>query len=1031
MPKLTTITPTKFDISYGLLNAAQKRVVDAIEGPVMVIAGPGTGKTTILTLRIANILRQTDVPPDAILALTFTESGAYAMRRKLLEIIGPNAYKVNIHTFHGFAERIIGEYPDYFPRIIGSQIITDAEQIKIIQKIIESKKVDLLRPFGDPSYYVKPVLREIHILKRENVSPQALQKSVEADREKLTAEGELSATEIEKLAKRYQKNLELAFVYEKYEEELAKQKYYDFDDMLIELIRAMENNDQFKLILQENFQYILADEHQDANAAQNRILELLSDFHDSPNICIVGDDKQAIYRFQGASLENFLYFATKYPQALVIDLEHNYRSHQLILDAAHSLIGKNPTSPGRERTRLMSLQVGGRPILGMELPTRQDELEYVAAAIDLLLKGKEKAEEIAVLYRENSQAQALSQALKIRGIQHRIESDYNILGDIDSVKIITLCRAIHDLANDEYLGQALLLPELGCDPGDVAELFNIARREGAALHTLIKSNKKVVTLDHNGKERTPVNLLQVREAYARLVAWSRDAQSLPFPDFLQRLIQETNMLASITAAPNSLERLASLQAFFDKVVAVATSKKTFYLKDFIEYIELVSEHGMMSRRTFADHVGGVRLMTAHRAKGLEFNYVFIVHAEDGTWGNRSSRTLFTIPIIEHARDQGRIEDERRLFYVALTRAREGVTVTWARADADGECVPSQFIAEIDDNFIMLDQPLPSINLAQTTNFFTTPEISVNVSILDLSFVRSKFLSQPFSVTHLNSYLECPWRYFFVNLIHVPQAETKHQMYGTAIHAALRTFFNAYKEERDLSKKQLVDLFHQQLDRLPMSQTDKKEAVEKGKRALEGYYSTYNKVWNRRLVTEYGIKGVELELKGQRLKGKAEGQKFKGNTSETEDKLVELGLATRDNFEFLSLQLTGKLDKIEFIDEKNVVVVDYKTGKPKSRNEIEGKTKDADGNYKRQLTFYKLLLDGDGKLRMNSGQIDFIEPNDRGIYKKESFEITNAEVVELKALISTVADEILNLKFVNKTCDDKECPYCKLGKIVKR
>ncbi|MFA6601318.1 MAG: UvrD-helicase domain-containing protein, partial [Candidatus Paceibacterota bacterium] len=171
-------TSQEFEKLYGVLNESQKKAVEAIEGPVMVIAGPGTGKTTILTLRIANILSKTDTAPENILALTFTESGAYAMRRKLLEIIGPAAYRVNIKTFHGFAESVIQENPDYFPRIIGSKIITEAEQIKIIEEIINSPEVNLLRPYGDPGYYVRSVLREISILKRENISPDDLKNSV-------------------------------------------------------------------------------------------------------------------------------------------------------------------------------------------------------------------------------------------------------------------------------------------------------------------------------------------------------------------------------------------------------------------------------------------------------------------------------------------------------------------------------------------------------------------------------------------------------------------------------------------------------------------------------------------------------------------------------------------------------------------------------------------------------------------------------------------------------------------------------------
>ncbi len=999
---------TDFKILYKTLNKAQKEAVDAIEGPVMVIAGPGTGKTTILTLRIANILQKTDTAPDSILALTFTESGAYAMRKKLLEIIGPSAYRVAIHTFHGFAESVIEEYPDYFHKIIGSTVITDAEQVKIIEKIVRSREVKVLRPYGDEMYYVKSVLNEIHLLKRENISPEDLKKSVKNDSENKL--DKISPAEQNKLDKRDEKNLELAFVYKKYEEELAKQKYYDFDDMLLEFIRAMEDSPDFKLLLQEKHQYILADEHQDANASQNKILELLADFHESPNLFIVGDDKQAIYRFQGASLENFLYFSKKYHGAKVVVLEHNYRSHQGILDASHSLIVNNPSIPGRDNKKLISLQIGAKPIYVYEFATKDEELEGVSYLVNKFIKSGEKPEEIAILYRENKEARAMSDALRVNGIHHRVESDNNILNDIDTVKIIMLCRVIFDPSDSELLGQVLFLPEMNCNPAEVAELCTLANRERKPLYKLIGG------------------VASLAKAYERILTWSRDARVIPFPEFLQKIIQETNMLVSIASAPNSLERLSSLENFFDRIAKAAQSKKTFYLKDFIEYVDIVSEHGLLAKHSYAEHVGGVRLMTAHRAKGLEFNHVIIINAKDGIWGNRKRRNHFSIPVIEHVRDSGRIEDERRLFYVAMTRARESVTISYSKLDGDRETVRSQFIEEIDPAVVKFEVFEPATNLpeskdspvsGQSVSFMkkmTTRADNHSVSILEPDFVHSKFLSQAFSVTHLNNFLECPWRYFFVNLIRIPQAPTKHQMYGTAIHGTLRSFFDAYKEERKMNIKQIISLFKHNIDKQPMSVDDRRESFEKGKKALTGYFKTYGMSFNRHILSEYSVKGIELAIDG----GDKKARGADGKKSQT----------SRVNIKDARLQLTGKIDKIEFLDDHNVTVIDYKTAKPKSRNEIEGKTRSADGNYKRQLTFYKILLDGEKKkFNMKYGEIDFIEPNERGIYKKERFEVTEDDVAELRSLISKVASQILNLSFVDSKCDDKECQYCRLGKIL--
>lgn len=993
-----------FSQLYKTLNPAQKKAVDTIEGPVIVIAGPGTGKTTILTLRIANILLKTDTAPENILALTFTESGAYVMRKKLLEIIGVSAYKVNIHTFHGFAEKIIQEYPDYFPRIIGSKIITDAEQIKIIEKLVQSKDIEILRPFGDPSYYVRSILNEIHVLKRENISPKELLKSVKNSQ---TEGKELSKTEIEKLVKRDQKNKELANIYENYEAKLAEQKFYDFDDMLVEFIRTMEREPMFKLILQENYHYILADEHQDANASQNRILELLVDFHDSPNLFIVGDDKQAIYRFQGASLDNFLYFKDKYKGTNVIELEHNYRSQQTILDAAHSLILQNPSIPGRERTKLISLQVGNAPIYFYEFPTQDNELEYLANLILDYIKRGEKPEDLAILYRTNNEAETIASVLKSFNIPYRIESDYNILNEIEPTKLILISKAINDISNSENLAKVLLLKEMGCDPASVYHLFNYSYKEKLPLFRVIgdlakpdKKDSKIKSLIEvlNNNEINSIVLF-----YKKINEWVREAQLRPFPFLLQKIIQETNMIASVVASQDSLDRLSSLEAFFDKVIKISKSKKTFLLSDFIEYIDIVDEYGLMSKKGYVDHVSGVRLMTAHKSKGLEFDRIFVINFYDGNWGNRNKRNLFNIPVIEHVRDIGRIEDERRLFYVAITRARRSVNVSFSRIVDDKEVISSQFLSEIDQSLVIKGKPVIEINelfksnntpVKQSTDISKKSNSVNSLSILNPDFIKSKFINQPFSVTHLNNFIECPWKYFFANLIRVPDIQSKHQMYGTAIHAALRTFFEAYKEERDLSKKELIELFVYQINNQSMSSDDKRDSLKKGKESLEGYYDEYKGGWNRNLLTEYSIKVPNFKINPD-----------------------------------LSIVLTGKLDKIELIDEKNVAVIDYKTSKPKSRNDIEGKTKTAKGNYKRQLVFYQLLLNYDKKFKMNSGVIDFIEPNERGKYKKEQFIISDDEVKGLEELIRDCADSIVGLKFIDKKCDNKDCEYCKLSKVI--
>jgi DNA helicase-2/ATP-dependent DNA helicase PcrA len=288
-----------FQDAYNRLNPAQREAVDTIEGPVMVIAGPGTGKTQILTLRIAHILRTTDVGPDAILALTFTEAGARAMRERLTTYIGQSAYRVSILTFHEFAGSLIKQYPDSYTRAVGGRPATDLEKVRILQNIIETEGMKDLRPHGNPSFYIKPIQSAIGEMKREYITPDTFAAIIENQEKELLVTPQFHEkgahkgkvrSEYQKLEKGIGKNKELLFIYRAYDAILTEERLYDFDDMIFETVEALTMNEDMLRDLQERYHYILADEHQDVNGAQNRILELLASFHERPNLFVVGDE---------------------------------------------------------------------------------------------------------------------------------------------------------------------------------------------------------------------------------------------------------------------------------------------------------------------------------------------------------------------------------------------------------------------------------------------------------------------------------------------------------------------------------------------------------------------------------------------------------------------------------------------------------------------------------------------------------------------------------------------------------------------
>jgi DNA helicase-2/ATP-dependent DNA helicase PcrA len=1004
-----------FEENYNHLNPAQKQAVDTIEGPVMVVAGPGTGKTQILTLRIANILRLSDTAPANILALTFTENATANMRRRLAEMIGSSAYQVVISTFHGFCNTIIKNYPEDFPRIVGSTSVNEVDQATIIEHVLEKLPVTILRPIGEPIHYVRDIIGAISELKREGVTVEEYRAIVETAQQdfennpdvyhqKGAHKGKMKGV-YTKLQRTIEKNRELSLVYEAYETELVKRKLYDYDDMIMEVLRELRTNATLLSLLQEEHQYILVDEHQDTNNAQNKILELIVSFHDNPNLFVVGDEKQAVFRFQGASLENFYYFHHRYPQAQLIALQDNYRSTQHILDTAHGILAGKVALTANSEHPLEKIRVA-------RCASTMIEHYFVAQDIKQKIESGVMPAEIAILYRNNSDALPIATMLEKTGIAFAIDSDDDLLNNPDVYKFILLCKAVHNFGSDELIARALHIDFLQINPLDTFDCIKHARDTKQPLITILT-------------ERQP-------EIARRLGEWQKQSHNLTLTQFASALFKESGLLNAIITSPDARKRLATINAFFTTIRSVADSRQHASLGDLLTFIDTVNRHHILLKnkvRTSGEQA--VRLMTVHKSKGLEFEHIYIIGAYDGHFGGRSSRDKLKLlpevyrltshteeskPAVAEAmageeEDVSAValaeEDERRLFYVALTRAKRGVTISYAsESDTGREQVASQFVTELRSDLIEeVDTSTHTQELETIQQLVLTPTVSAPTDARNREYFNELFQHYGLSATALNNYLTCPWQYFYRNLVKLPTASNNNLVYGNSIHAALNDGFK-HLAERPLTAETLIKSFEYYLRREPLTPDDLTQLLEKGRVSLTGWYNAYHQSWQTHIKTEFNIAGVYL-------------------TPE--------------------IKLNGKLDKIEFIEgTDHVNVVDYKTGRPKSHNELMGLTATGDGGYYRQLTFYKLLLslydegkparpDGSshsGGLKMVSGEIDFIDPNDRGVYKKEHFVISDEEVSELAETVKRVAGEIMALSFWDTTCDDKKCEYCALRALMK-
>ncbi len=962
-----------YQTAYKRLNAKQKEAVDAIEGPVMVIAGPGTGKTQILTLRIANILRQTQMNPENILALTFTKSGAKAMRERLFQFIGNAAYRVSINTFHGLAERLIREYPEAYTKIIGGKAVTEIEKIDIIETILEAPDLRLLRPTGAPEFYVAPLLSIISHMKQENVSPDGLAELITIQERELEATPQYHEKgaykgkergEYTKMAGYIEKQRALLVVYRQYETLLRERQRYDFDDMIVETVRVLTQNETVRLNLQETYQYILADEHQDVNGAQNEILVQLTSFHENPNLFVVGDEKQAIYRFQGASLENFLHFEKLYPQTKVIVLTSNYRSTQPILDVAHELI---KVEEGPLLDYRIALEAHTDTATALTLTTYGNEQHEHAA---LLVKIRAALalgvapNDIAVIVRSNREVETIAELLTGAGIAVEASADADVLEHPLFLAVIDLLETILNPADMTRLTRVLMAPYTGVPASDMARI----------MANLSYDTPLVARL---GDEKWLLSVgVEDIAACTRLVTLLEEIRgkvlTAPPHRLLASLLTESGLFKeAFGALPQESTRV--LRRLYDEVEGFVRNGEALTLADVVRLLRRRMEYRVPLSAPFVS--GGaeaVQVMTAHKSKGLEFDTVFIPHLTEGSWGKGSRADYFKVPLVATASLKLEAnEDERRLLYVAMTRAKRALSLSYAEQSSDGKVLmPAPFTASIgellpaitDDTVVSHDSlPLPKIE---------SPTITVLRGIL----LRS-LTDRGLSATSLNNCIKNPWQYLYRNVFHVPEVQALPMLYGTAMHGVLEMATKHHTVHGSLpSISQLRDVLIRELGRLPLSTVEFSDLLEKGQETLVVY---------REHLAETLPPASRAELS------------------------VKVLLPTKHP-QVPLLPLTGKLDRIDLnADGTALRVVDYKTGKAKTRNDIEGKTAKADASYRRQLSFYSLLLSlhDDERYRTDEGVLSFIEPDSKGRIHDEPYtsgEVERAALIEeIEATIATI------------------------------
>ena len=979
-----------FAESYEQLNIDQKEAVDTIEGPVMVIAGPGTGKTQVVALRVANILKKTHMRPSNILCLTFSTSGATAMRDRLKKYIGSDAYGVTVNTIHGFCNDLIAQHSLLFEEWSALEHVSDIERYRIINTIINTMLPDIaLVNRKNPYRKSGNILHRISQIKREGIELEKLRQIADFYEQELSQKSKERTKAHARNIRQARKFKEFVTVFQKYQEELERSQRYDYEDMILYVIRALEEEEWLLAGLQERYHYILIDEFQDTNGAQNRIVELLTTYphlDHEPNLCVVGDDDQAIYRFQGANLQNILAFHARFPTSKKVVLNMSYRCLQPILDAAGSLIEHNTERlvgkiPGLQKN-LISASPAPCPLPPTTTFSPSDALEpwLIAELVQERIHMGVSPSEIAILTQTNAELLPIYEVLRVQNIPVDMRGKLDLLAQPQIKQLICILRAIAKPNECGLLAAALACECFDCHPADLGKLFAHKKEKNISLMNVLLSLE-------GGEWKLQINqydaMISARDI---LLDIHYKLSSRTIVDTLEHVLKECSLIFPSLEGGDRGEgdtidplTFAPLQSFFNRIKYRAYEQPTYDINTLIEDLEYYEnpEYGDVRLTYEIPHLieDGVQLITAHKSKGLEFHTVILTNMREGQWDGRRHPESFSIPedlLFGWEKDQKTYEknqDERRVAYVAMTRAKEEllfvVSKTQTRGEKKKDVSPSRFIAEA--NVISEEERTPK-NAEQSSTLLHTPERHIDEEFA--AFLRARLKKFHLSVTALNHFLDDPQKFLEIDLLQMPKSKTPSLVYGNAVHNALQAWGmqKCKMHNGEFTMNEFLDTFRKYLnEREVLTKKDRENLIHHGEENLPRYYEEVLAVSHPHIHS------------------------------------VERGISTHLP---MSIPIKGLIDRIDLIhpSSSDAVIIDYKTGIPKTEKQIR------DGDYFRQLVFYALLIEhADTALQPNVFILDFIGEGDYAPIQRK-FTVSEAEKEEVRTMIRAVWDKVQNLDF---------------------
>ncbi len=778
------------------LNPAQRRAVLHGGGPLLIIAGAGTGKTKVITHRIARLIASKAARPDEILAVTFTEKAANEMEARVDVLVPYTSSFAEISTFNSFGERVLRDYaldvgypPDF-------RLLDDVGQAIFLHEHLFRLPLDYYRPLGQPTRHIQELLAAIRKLKQEDVRPEDYVRYAEGLGERASNESDQETA---------RKHLEVARVFAEYQTLLRTQGLIDFEDQVTLVVDLFRRRPAVLEEFRGRYRYILVDEFQDTNYIQFELLKMLAAGH--RNLTVVGDDDQSIFRFRGASLSNILGFEEIYPEAKRIVLTRNYRSTQPILDASYRLIQHNNPNRLEFKVRVdkrlkAAVRSSGKTIHMLPFDTLSHEADAVADRVLEIHARGSAWRDIAVLVRRNADADPYLRSFNMKQVPFRFSGSRGLYQQEEVKVLVAFIRALTDFDNSRDLFYLALSDVYKAGPYDMTRIAGYAEKKNLSLHGVFKTIAEGTSPVEIAKETEET----VKRIFADILAFVDLAGAKNAGAVVYAFLEKSGYLKSLVS-PLTLEsevRIKNIRLFFDKIKGFSDLVDNDSIRSFARYLDLLREVGDNPATSEAElDEDAVNVLTVHKAKGLEFGTVFLVGLIEDRFPGRERRERIPVPdgILKEILPgrENYLQEERRLFYVAMTRARRALYMTWARDyGLKRHKKVSPFVLEALDIPKMPEDVLRASVLEEIRRYALSdsrpkmPAPVRPVGTLRLSHVQ------------VEDYLLCPLKYRFRHVMRVPVLPHHSLVFGRVLHATIHTYLKQRMKGKRPAEQDVID-----------------------------------------------------------------------------------------------------------------------------------------------------------------------------------------------------------------------------------